>query len=125
MASFGNTSRERMEGLDSDLVRLFEEVVKTFDCTVLKDGGLRTPARQQELFDLGVTKTLNSNHLTGNAIDIVPYPVDWEDRERQYRFASFVFDTAMRMGIRVRWGGWFRAPGNKIFYDSPHWEKII
>lgn len=122
MPSFGNTSRKRMEGVSPDLIRLFERVVQDFDCTVLKDGGKRTPERQAELVAQGVSKTLNSNHLTGNALDIVPYPVDWEDRERQYKFASFVFDTAMRMGIRVRWGGWF-SKGK--FYDSPHWELII
>lgn len=124
MAAFGNTSRQRMEGVHPKLVRLFERVVRDFDCTVLKDGGLRTLERQSELVAEGVSKTMNSNHLTGNALDIVPYPVDWDDKERQYKFASFVFDTAMRMGIRVRWGGWFRAPGNEIFYDSPHWEII-
>lgn len=113
-----------MEGVHPDLIRLFEEVVKGFDCTVLQYGGKRTLELQAQLVANGVSKTMNSNHLTGNALDIVPYPVDWEDRERQYQFASFVFDTAMRMGIRVRWGGWFRAPGNKIFYDSPHWEMI-
>jgi len=124
MASFGKVSRERMEGVDPDLIRLFGEVVKDFDCTVLQYGGKRTLEEQQKMVDAGASKTLKSKHIEGRALDITPYPVDWEDKERQYQFASFVFDKAMRMGIRVRWGGWFRAAGNKIFYDSPHWETL-
>lgn len=119
MASFGRTSKARMIGLHPDLVRLFEEVVKDFDCTVMQYGGLRTPDIQQMLFDKGMSKTLNSNHLTGNAIDVMPYPVNWNDRETLMRFAAHVYQKAMDMGIRVRWGGTFTG-----FFDGPHWEII-
>lgn len=122
MASFGKTSNERLGTVHPTLQRLFKEVVKHMDCTVLE--GIRTPERQQELFDSGKSHTLNSKHLTGNAIDVAPYPINWDDKDRQYVFASLVLDTAMRMGIRIRWGGWFRAKGNKVFYDSPHFELL-
>lgn len=124
MSSFGRRSLANLSGVDSDLQRLFKEVVKSFDCSVLE--GLRTPERQRELFEADPprTHTLNSKHLTGEAVDVVPYPIDWEDVERQYRFAACVYDTAMRMGIKVKWGGMFRRKNGKPFYDSPHWQII-
>lgn len=126
MPSFSSKSKAKLDTCHPDLIRLFEEVVKRRDCTILE--GHRTLERQKELFnaDPPRTKTMNSKHLTSPsiAVDVMPYPIDWEDKDEQYKFASLVFDTAMRMGIRVRWGGWFRAKGNKIFYDSPHWELL-
>lgn len=117
MAYFGETSNNRLNTVDPKLKRLFEKVVVQVDCTVLE--GRRTMERQHELYEDGKTKTLNSKHLTGDAVDVVPYPVDWEDIQRQKDFALLVLDTAMKMGIKVRWGGMFKG-----FYDSPHWELI-
>jgi len=81
--------------------------------------GLRTPERQQELVAEGRSHTLHSKHLTGDAVDVTPWPIDWNDKCRQAKFATAVYDTAMKMGIRVRWGGQFRG-----FYDSPHWQLV-
>lgn len=121
---FSKTSEERLNTCHPDLIRLFTAVLKDRDCTILE--GHRSRQRQEQLLLDGKTKTLKSNHLHSPslAVDVMPYPIDWDDRDAQYKFATRVFDKAMRMGIRVRWGGWFKAPGDKIFYDSPHWEII-
>jgi hypothetical protein len=51
------------------------------------------------------------------AIDLVPYPVNWNDRERFLRFGGFVCGLAAGMGIRIRWGGdWGKG------WDMPHFE---
>ncbi|MGD9381292.1 MAG: M15 family metallopeptidase [Candidatus Thorarchaeota archaeon] len=125
MPSFGKTSRERLSTVHPDLQRLFNEVIKHMDCKIIE--GKRSLERQRELFesDPPRTHTMASKHLSGDAVDVAPWPIDWGDKERQYIFASLVLDTAMRMGIRIRWGGWFRAKGNKIFYDSPHFELLL
>lgn len=119
MASFGQTSNDRLDTVHEDLQRLFREVVKHYDCTVLE--GMRTLERQRELYEADPprTHTMASKHLSGDAVDITPYPVDWTDKCRQMEFATVVYDIAMKMGIRVRWGGRFRG-----FYDSPHWELL-
>ena len=77
--------------------------------------------RQKELFRDGKSKTLGSNHLSlpSKAVDVMPYPIQWDDIEGQHMFATAVFSKAMEMGIRVRWGGSFKS-----FYDAPHWEII-
>ena len=58
-------------------------------------------------------------------MDITPYPVNWEDRERQTLFAGFVIGLAKHMGVNLRWGGdWeqdFEVMDNR-FDDFPHFE---
>ena len=81
------------------------------------------------MFDEGKTKVLypngRHNDYPSNAVDVVPYPVDWDDRERFHLFAGFVLGIARSMGINLRWGGdWnqnFEVDDNK-FDDFPHFE---
>ena len=77
--------------------------------------------RQEELFKTGKTKTLGSKHLysPSRAVDVMPYPIDWDDRLGQHEFATKVYQKAIELGIKVKWGGNF-----KTFYDAPHWELI-
>jgi hypothetical protein len=56
---------------------------------------------------------------------VVPYPIDWDDRERFHLFSGFVLGIARSMGIKLRWGGdWnmnFEVDDNN-FDDFPHFE---
>ncbi len=36
---------------------------------------------------------------------LMPYPIAWDDRERQTLFAGYVLATAKSMNIVLRWGG--------------------
>lgn len=119
MPEFSKKSKENLNTCEEDLKRLFCEVIKYHDCTILE--GHRSMERQKELFRDGKSKTLGSNHLSlpSKAVDVMPYPIQWDDIEGQHMFATAVFSKAMEMGIRVRWGGSFKS-----FYDAPHWEII-
>jgi len=119
MPSFSTSSETKLTSCHPDLVRLFREVIKERDCTVLE--GHRSMERQKQLFRDGKSKTLASKHLTqpSIAVDVMPYPIKWEDREGQLDFATFVYMKAIELGVKVKWGGNFRN-----FYDSPHWELI-
>ena len=127
MASFGKKSKENLSTCHSDLQKVFYEVVKTFDCSVLE--GHRDERRQNKLFEEGKTKvkypTGRHNSNPSRAVDVTPYPVDWDDRERQTLFAGFVIGIARSMDIRLRWGGdWdmdFKVMDNR-FDDFPHFE---
>mgnify|MGYP003151056844 FL=1 len=129
MASFGKKSKENLSTCHSDLQKVFYEVVKTFDCSVLE--GHRDERRQNKLFEEGKTKvkypTGRHNSNPSRAVDVTPYPVDWDDRERQTLFAGFVIGIARSMDIRLRWGGdWdqdFQVSDNR-FDDFPHFELI-
>ena len=124
---FGKTSKKNLESCDKRLQDVFNEVIKHVDCSVLE--GSRSEERQNKLFKEGKTKVQypNGRHnaYPSMAVDVTPYPVDWNDRERQTLFAGFVIGIARSMGISLRWGGdWdmdFKVMDNR-FDDFPHFE---
>jgi len=127
MPKFGRKSKERLNTCDSNLQKVFNEVIKHVDCSVLE--GHREKDRQNKLFEEGKTKVKypngRHNRQPSSAVDVTPYPVDWKDRERQTLFAGFVIGVASQMGINLRWGGdWdqdFQVVDNR-FDDFPHFE---
>ena len=127
MARFGKTSKERLATCDERLRKVFNEVIKYIDCSVLE--GHRSEERQNKLFEEGKTKVKypkgRHNSSPSRAVDVTPYPVDWDDRERQTLFAGFVLGIARSMDIKLRWGGdWDRDTqvSNNSFDDLPHFE---
>jgi len=127
MPKFGKRSKEKLATCHEDLQKVFNEVIKKVDCSVLE--GHRSEERQNKLYKEGKTKVRypkgRHNASPSRAVDVVPYPVDWEDRERFHLFSGFVLGVAHRMGITLRWGGdWnmnFEVDDNK-FDDFPHFE---
>ena len=127
MYKFGSRSRKQMENIHPDLKKVLNEVIKYVDCSVLE--GHRSAERQDKLFEEGRTKVKypNGRHNANpsRAVDVVPYPIDWDDRERFHLFAGFVLGIAKSMGINLRWGGdWnqnFEVDDNQ-FDDFPHFE---
>ena len=109
------------------LKKIFNEVIKHVDCSVLE--GFRSQERQDKLYDEGKTKVKfpkgRHNKFPSLAVDVTPWPVDWDARERQTLFAGFVIGIARSMGIKLRWGGdWnqnFQVKDNN-FDDFPHFE---
>ena len=127
MPRFGKRSKKRLASCDERLIHLFEEVVKYFDCSVIQ--GHRGREDQNRAFDEGKSKLRypdgKHNAVPSRAVDVAPYPIDWEDRDRFHYFAGFVLGTARQMGIDVRWGGdWDRDTKTKDnrFADLPHFE---
>ena len=127
MPKFGRKSKERLSTCESNLQKVFNEVIKHVDCSVLE--GHREKDRQNKLYEEGKTKVKypngRHNRQPSSAVDVTPYPVDWKDRERQTLFAGFVIGVASQMGIKLRWGGdWdqdFQVVDNR-FDDFPHFE---
>lgn len=118
MPTFGKRSREQLATAHPLLQMLFHEVIKERDCAVLE--GHRSLERQAELFARGLTKKKSGgkhNTKPAQAVDVVPWPIDWDDTDRFDEFAAFVMAKAKEMGIRIRWGGnW------KTLVDRPHYE---
>ena len=127
MPKFGRSSRKQLSTCDEDLQALFEEVVRYFDCSVLE--GHRGEEKQNKAFKEGKSKLPfpkgHHNSLPSTAVDVVPYPIDWKDRERMSYFAGFVKGVASQMGIPIRWGGDWNSDNNlkdNKFDDLPHFE---
>lgn len=122
-------SEDKLSSVKPQLQKVIRKAFETmpFDVVVLE--GIRTKQRQEELYykKPPATKTLNSKHLTGDAIDLAPYPIDWDDTKRFNLMAKHVLASAMVLGVKVRWGGDWNMDGNskdEKFYDGPHFELI-
>lgn len=130
MPKFGERSKQRLEGEHPDLIAIFEDVIKIYNITILKDGGARTRERQAALFAKGATKTMKSLHLPqedgfAHAVDAAPYPVDWNDRERFYYMNGLIRMAAEKRGIKIRQGHDWDGDGDfkdQRFDDLPHTE---
>jgi len=109
------------------LQKIFYEVVKHFDCSVIE--GRRLKAAQDDAYHSGRSKVKwpNSKHnpIPSQAIDVIPYPVDWNDKDRFMVFGGFVKGIATSMGIKIRWGGDWDSDNDfhdQTFNDYPHFE---
>jgi len=126
---FGRRSMESLGSVHPELRRLFTEVIRHYDCSILE--GHRGREAQEEALRKGTT-TLpwpRSKHNTfpALAVDAVPYPIDWTDTRRFYYFGGFVLATAAQLGIRIRWGGDWDGDGDfkdQSFHDLPHFELL-
>jgi len=122
---FGETSVERMEGVHPLMIECSERALSygVLDLTVVPYGGLRTLKDQQKLVAKGASQTLKSLHRVqrstgyGHAIDLAPYPVNWDNITRFNMMGSLMFRAAMEMGISIEWGGHWRS-----FKDYPHFQ---
>lgn len=113
----GIRSRQRLSGVHPDLVAVVEPAIQIteVDFTVLE--GLRSRDRQKELVAKGASKTMNSRHLTGHAVDLAPWPIDWDDLDRFRQVADAMKQASEELDVPVIWGGDWRT-----FYDGPHFE---
>ena len=112
-------SLARLEGVHPDLVRVVKKAAAMSDLDFMVLEGLRTTARQKQLYDQGATKTMNSRHLTGHAVDLAPVidgKVSWE-WPLDHRLAKTVKAAAAAEKVHIQWGGDWRT-----FKDGPHWE---
>jgi peptidoglycan L-alanyl-D-glutamate endopeptidase CwlK len=115
----GQRSLSRLEGVHPDLVRVVKKAaaISSLDFTVLE--GVRTLDRQRQLMAAGATKTMNSRHLTGHAVDIAPMiggTVRW-DWPLYHQLADTIKRAAKAENVPIQWGGDWRT-----FKDGPHWE---
>lgn len=127
MPQFSEASRNKLLTCDQRLVRVCEAVIKVYDFTVLE--GHRSVDRQDELFRTGKSKKRGGeskhNRDPSLAVDLVPYPIDWDDSKRFFLLAGMMFQAAAAEGVSIRWGGdWDRdwQHHDQTFHDLPHFE---
>lgn len=125
MYSFSKRSIDNLSQAHPDLQVLFNEVIRYRDCSVIC--GHRGEKEQNDAFNKGnsLLKYPNSKHnkLPSLAVDVVPFPIDWDDIDRFKNFGEFVLIIASRLKAdgkiqnEIKWGGnW------KKFKDYPHYE---
>ena len=139
MGYFGRRSLERLNTCHTDLITLFTVVGEEIDCTV--DCGHRNEEDQEKAVEEGFSKVHfpygKHNSDPSTAIDIAPYPIDWNELSRFYWFAGWVLAKAEilrnvgEISNKIRWGGNWSGFENGIidfkkntFNDLPHFELL-
>jgi hypothetical protein len=127
MPKFGTSSLTQRATLHPDLKRLVDEVIKHVDFSITC--GYRNQADQ----DAAVTKGLSQvkfpngkhNTLPSKAMDVAPYPINWNDTEAFTLLAGVFFGAAAVLGIKLRLGADWDGDFNTLehsFKDRPHIE---
>ena len=142
-------SRDRLKGVKPQLIEVVERAIQISEVDFRVTEGVRTLTRQKELLKAGSTTTLNSRHLTGDAVDLAPMVgrevrYDWA---LVYKVAEAMRTAALELGVKVRWGGVWdknladlkgglsddvadyaarrKAAGKRVFLDGPHFELPV
>jgi hypothetical protein len=110
MYKFGRKSKERLKGVDHRLIKVLDELIKIMDVTIIE--GLRSEERQKELLEKGATKVKYSRHMEGKAVDLAPYPIDWENRDGFHYMGGMIRGIAHQLGLKIRWGGDWDSDGD-------------
>ena len=124
---FGRKSEERLKGVHSDLVKVVRRAleISNEDITVLE--GLRSLERQKELYNKRLkdgrrpTKILNSRHLTGHAVDLIPYPFtknpdSWKQYDRFKEIKRAMKQASNELKIPIQCGADWKS------VDCPHYQ---
>lgn len=128
MNRFSQKSLDKLNTCHPDIQAICHELIKLMDVTVLE--GVRTLEKQEEYVRTGRSKTMDSKHLKqsdgfSHAIDLVPYPIDWNDKERFIYMQGMIRGIAQQLGIEVRSGIDWDSDGqikDHNFFDGPHFE---
>lgn len=88
-------------GMQEVLPKVIEDLrAKGYDPIVVE--GKRTEAQQREKIAQGYSKTMNSNHLQGNAVDIVDRRYMWDDKKygkELDQYANDIKEVADKYGL--------------------------
>lgn len=119
MPSFSNKSKERLVTCDQRLQMLCFDAIAIVDFVVLC--GYRGKEEQEAAFAAGTSparwgQSLH-NKMPSKAVDLAPYPIDWNNRERFAELAGVIKAVAYKHNIKIKWGGDFEK-----FCDMPHFE---
>ena len=143
-------SLDRLKGVDERLVKVVKRTIELSPIYFMVLEGVRT--REQCMINYGKGRTaaqcqakgvpakyakpaaakvtwLNnpfaSKHVSGKAVDLVPYPVDWNDLKKFDAIAKAMFAAAKELNIKIRWGADWDGDGKpreRGESDSPHFE---
>jgi peptidoglycan L-alanyl-D-glutamate endopeptidase CwlK len=117
--TLSQNSLDRLSGVHPDLVSVVKRAIELTDVDFAVLEGVRSKARQEQLVAAGASKTVNSRHITGHAVDlgaIVGGSVRW-DWPLYAKVAAVVKKAAAELSVPIEWGGDWRT-----FRDGPHFQ---
>ena len=118
MNKISKRSIDNLKGIDPRLAVIIGMALARGNVDFTITEGLRTKERQYKLVQEGKSKTMNSKHLTGKAVDFIPYPFHgWNDTESFRAVGEELKRIAEFLGYKCQYGGdW------KSFKDFPHFQ---
>jgi|SRR5215475_8958813 len=136
MPKFSQDSFSKLVTCHHDLQALFYEVIKYFDCSIMQ--GYRNEVNQEADYNAGKTKLRypDSKHnlSPAMAVDVTPYPVDFDNIKLHLWFGGYVCGIAQRlkdegkMTHSIRWGGAWNGLGSlnseHVLQDLVHFELV-
>lgn len=142
-------SLDNLEGVNPQMVAVVKlAITKTkIDFGVIE--GVRTIERQRELVAAGASKTMNSKHIGGNAVDLMAYigsRSSWE-LNLYDDIADAMSEAGRELNVPIKWGAaWTvndicewggsmesamnsyidtcRSQNRRAFIDGPHFEVV-
>ncbi len=142
----GAKSLKELKGVHPDLDAVVKRAIEYTVQDFSVHDGIRSIEDQRKLVERGASQTMKSRHITGHAVDLVPYingKLRWE-WDPIYKIADAVRTAAEELGTLIRWGGAWdrlltetddrpedmvadyaarrRSAGKKAFLDGPHFE---
>lgn len=127
MPKLADVSIKKLSTCDTKLQLIISEAIKITDFSVIC--GHRSDEEQDDLFKSGKSKkkggTSKHNAFPSLAVDLAPYPIDFNDRDRFFFLAGIIKTIAYRLGIKIRlgcdWNG-DQQFKNETFQDLGHFE---
>ena len=143
-------SLDKMNGVDERLQRVVKRAIQLTKQDFMVLEGVRT--KEQCMINYGKGRTIAqcvakgvpaqyanpnaakvtwlndpfaSKHVSGKAVDLVPYPVDWNDLKKFDAIAQAMLQAAKELNVPIRWGAdWDNdgKPRERGESDSPHFE---
>ena len=130
--SLGQQSKNNLVGVHPDLVRVVELAIALCTVDFRVQEGVRTALKQKEYMEAGTSWTMNGRHLTGHAVDLVPWrdtdgdgdcELSW-DWPSCYQIAPAMRDAARQLNIPIIWGGvWDRRLNDLTFFMKHEVEE--
>lgn len=121
---FGPKSKNKLSEVHPDLAQVIKGALRITKTDFIVTEGMRPLVRQKQLFEKGASRTLNSRHLTGHAIDLAAWvdgEISWDWRYYE-SIAKAVIVASRVLDIPIEWGGNWQG-----LRDGPHfqlpWDK--
>jgi len=121
MRKYSSRSLSSLNGVHPHLRRVIDRALQSSPLDFAVIEGLRTKARQEQLVASGASTTMNSRHLTGHAVDLLP--IDPTTGKGEFAWPLYdklgpaVKAAAKKEGVPLIWGGDWTS-----FKDGPHFE---
>lgn len=127
MAKFGKRSLENLKTCDPRLQQICYQAIKEIDFAVLC--GHRNEEDQNRAYFHGKSQLRfpqsKHNKFPSAAVDLAPYPIDWNNIKRFIQLKNIIFRHAQILGIDLVWGGDWETLKDYPHYELKEWQYLL